>query len=102
MSPLTRVGDACSVFERVTPPSVDEQETRYCVIDAPPLLAGGEYDTFRFFTPATTPVTVGAPGTVAGGGGESVTIGVEFADGGPKPTWFRASTLQEYVFPAVR
>jgi hypothetical protein len=42
VSPLTRVGDACSVLERLTPPSLDTQVTLYWKIDDPPLLAGGE------------------------------------------------------------
>jgi hypothetical protein len=86
----------------VTPPSVEEHTTLYWKIEEPPLLAGGEYETFRLPTPAVTPVIVGAPGTVGGGGGESVTTAAEFAEGGPKPTLFRAVTLQVYVFPNVR
>ena len=66
----------------------------YWKIEEPPLLAGAAYETFRFPIPAVTPVIVGAPGTVGGGGGDSVTTAAEFAEGGPKPTEFRASTLQ--------
>ena len=79
----TLVGDACSVVDRLAPPSLDVHATLYSRIFEPPSLAGGEYVTVTVFTPATTDVIVGAPGTVGVGGGDSVTTGADCAEGGP-------------------
>jgi hypothetical protein len=79
----TRIGDFCSVLVRLAPPSLEVHESRYWRIFAPPSRAGAENATDTLRSPGVAAVIVGAPGTVADGGGPGVTTDADRGDGRP-------------------
>ena len=92
VSPLTMIGEAAPLV--AMPPG--EDVTAYDVIGEPPFEAGGVNATPAWVLPASAPVIVGAPGTLAG-----ITL-FEGADASPVPTALVAVTVKVYAVPLAR
>ena len=86
VSPVTTIGDPAPVLN--TPPGL--AVTRYCVIAAPPLLAGAVNVTLACALPALAVPIVGAPGAETGAVG--VTL-FDTADGALVPALLVAVTV---------